>query len=72
MRRLAVVRGSLLRLESRRGLTLDEFLQDVDSQDVVLRHLQLAVQACLDCASHVLTESGWELPGNTLSVLMRK
>lgn len=74
LRRLAVVRGSLQRLHSKQGLSQEEFLQDADAQDVVLRHLQLAIQACLDCASHIISENGWELPGHsggTFAVLAR-
>ena len=74
LRRLAVTRGCLQRLESKRTWTLPEFLSDADTQDVVLRNLQVAIQACLDCASHIISENGWELPGSsagTFGVLAR-
>lgn len=74
LRRLAVTRGCLQRLQSKRALTESEFLADADAQDVVLRNLQVATQACLNCASHIISEQGWELPGSnvgTFGVLAR-
>ena len=74
LRRLAVTRGCLQRIETKRPWTLVEFLADADAQDVVLRNLQVAIQACLDCASHIISEKGWELPGSsvgTFQVLAR-
>ncbi len=74
LRRLAVTRGCLQRIQSKRGLSLAQFLADADAQDVVLRNLQVAIQACLDCASHIISEQGWELPGSnagTFGVLAR-
>ncbi len=74
LRRLAVTRGCLQRIESKRPLSLSQFLADADAQDVVLRNLQVAIQACLDCASHLISEQGWELPGSsvgTFGVLAR-
>ena len=74
LRRLAVTRGCLQRIQSKRDLSESQFLADPDAQDVVLRNLQVAIQACLDCASHIISEQGWELPGSnvgTFGVLAR-
>ncbi|MEW6283517.1 MAG: DUF86 domain-containing protein [Candidatus Eremiobacterota bacterium] len=68
LRRVSVVRGCLQRLDSKRTLTRAEFLADADAQDVVLRNLQVAIQACMDAASHVVTDCGWELPGTTAGI----
>jgi uncharacterized protein YutE (UPF0331/DUF86 family) len=58
LRRLAVTRGCLQRIQSKQALSQSQFLADADAQDVVLRNLQVAIQACLDCASHIISEEG--------------
>ncbi len=63
LRRLASVRHCLERLDSKRTLVQEEFLRDLDAQDVVLRNLQVGIQAALDIALHIIRDSGWELPG---------
>lgn len=68
LRRLTVIRHSLARLESKQGLTREAFLADADAQDVVLRNLQVGVQACLDAGLHIIQDSGWELPGASVVV----
>lgn len=45
-----------------------EFLADPDAQDVVLRNLQVGIQAALDIALHIVRDEGWELPGQTTAV----
>ncbi|MBI3929760.1 MAG: DUF86 domain-containing protein [Armatimonadetes bacterium] len=67
LRRLATIRHSLDRLKSKRELSRAEFLADPDAQDVVLRHLQVGVQAALDAAFHVIRDAGWELPGASVA-----
>ena len=60
---MALVRHCLERLGTKTGLTEAEFLADADAQDVVLRNLQVGIQAILDIGLHVVRDEGWELPG---------
>lgn len=64
LRRLAVTRGCLQRIQTKQSVRQTQGLTDLDAQDVVLRNLQVAIQACLDCASHIVSEESWELPGS--------
>lgn len=69
-----MIRHGLSRLREKQGVELETFLGDPDIQDVVLHNLQLAVQAALDAALHVISDSGWELPrtgGGAFEVLAR-
>lgn len=65
-RRMATVRHCLDRLETKTGLSRDEFLASLDAQDVVLRNLQVGVQAAIDIALHVVRDEGWEMPGSSV------
>lgn len=63
-KRLSGVREHLARLSTRQGLTLEQFIEDPDSQDVVLHNLQLAIQGCIDVGAHVIADEGWGVPGS--------
>ena len=63
LRRMSVIRHCLERLSSKEVLSEQEFLVDADAQDVVLRNLQVGVQAALDIALHVVRDENWQLPG---------
>lgn len=61
-KRMERVEECLKRLERKRRLTIEEFLKDTDAQDVVLHNLQVAIEACVDIGSHIISEKGWEVP----------
>jgi len=63
-KRISGVREHLARLGTRQGLTLEQFLQEPDSQDVVLHNLQLAIQGCIDVGAHVIADEGWGVPAS--------
>ena len=50
----------------------DEFLADVQGRDLTAFYVQLAIQECIDLASHWVSESGWPPPedaGSAFDVL---
>lgn len=60
-KRIERIEGCLKKLERKKRLTLDEFLSDSDSQDVVLYNFQIAIDGCLDIGSHLIAERGWRV-----------
>jgi len=50
----------LLTIE-RMSFTLEELLSDIDIQHLIERRLQLAIETCIDIASHIAAEQ--KLPG---------
>ncbi len=50
------------RLESKRGITLDEFLENWEVHSAILRELQVAIEMCIDIGNHIIAEMGWESP----------
>jgi uncharacterized protein YutE (UPF0331/DUF86 family) len=49
-------------LDGKKGVSEVEFLLSTDHQYVVLHALQLAIQAALDLATHVIADEGWNVP----------
>ncbi len=44
---------------------------DQDTLDLLSFHLMLAIQLCLDCASHIISDEGWP-PAGTLAESFRR
>ena len=61
-RRLAILERRLARLRRLRQLDRATYLDDLDAQALVERHLQVAIQAAIDVALHVVAEAGGSAP----------
>ena len=53
------------RIRQKRGLSLDAFLNDIDCQESILFNVQMAIQNCVDIASHVVGDEELGVPGST-------
>jgi uncharacterized protein YutE (UPF0331/DUF86 family) len=60
----ASVRSHLDRIAAKTDSGLQDFLSDVDRQDIVAFNLHLAVESCIDIAAHIISENGWGVPGS--------
>ena len=49
-------------LEDYVGESLEEFTQDVAHYELALRHIQIAIQACLDIAKHIVAAKSFKRP----------
>lgn len=58
----------LKRIESKRNIALDEFLNDMDLQDILLFNLQVAIQNCIDMASHIISDENLGIAGSTSEI----
>ncbi len=63
--KISSVKKHLNRVKKQAGITLSEFLNDVDAQDIILFNLQLAIQNCIDIAAHIISEEVMEVAGST-------
>ena len=59
------VKKRLHRIVSKRQRDIESFKDDLDSQEIVLFNLQMAIQDCIDIAAHIISEEGWGVPGST-------
>jgi uncharacterized protein YutE (UPF0331/DUF86 family) len=62
LRKLMRFRCALRRLQQHEQLDQAAFLCNEDLQDIVCHNLQVALQACIDVASHVIADEGWRPP----------
>lgn len=59
------VEHHLRRIREKRVLSLEEFLVDLDCQEILLFNLQMAVQNCIDIAAHIISEEELGIAGST-------
>lgn len=60
-KRLRLLEGYLKKLYAiRQRVTLEAFLADDDTQDIVERNLHLAIESVLDIGQHIIASSGWK------------
>lgn len=56
------INANLERLVQKKNISLQEFKANIDLQDIILHNLQLAIQGCVDIASHIISDEGWTVP----------
>ncbi|MCP2520368.1 DUF86 domain-containing protein [Candidatus Aminicenantes bacterium AC-335-B20] len=61
-KRLERLEESLKRLRSKQKVSMEEFVKNWEIQDIVLREFEVAIEACVDIASHIISEKGWKPP----------
>ena len=65
----------LARIREKTPATKEQFLEDYDSQDLVMKNLERAVQVCVDVANHILSDKDSPPPASmamAFSFLNRK
>ena len=73
-RKLAELSEYVTQASEYRDLTAEKYRADWKTQRIVERTLQMAIEACLDVASHVLTDRGLRAPSTyaeTFEVLVQ-
>jgi len=60
----ASVSAHLDRIAAKTDSGLEDFLSEVDRQDIVAFNLHIAVESCIDIAAHIISENGWGVPGS--------
>jgi uncharacterized protein YutE (UPF0331/DUF86 family) len=62
LRKLADVDQYLLQLGEYRDISVEQYRGDWKSQRIIERTLQLAIETCMDVASHVIADRGLRIP----------
>lgn len=60
--KLGYIATNLAILDGKKSVSEPEFVLNTDCQYVVLHALQLAIQAALDLATHIIADEGWDVP----------
>lgn len=69
LKRLERIEESLRRLESMRKHTLEEFVNNWQIPDAVIRNLQVAIEGCADIGNHLIAIKNWETPEDYVSII---
>ena len=56
------IQNCLQRLKEKQHISETELKGSADLQDIIVHNLQLAIQGCIDVASHVVSDEGWAVP----------
>ncbi len=62
LRKLADLDQYLAQVSEYRGVTVAEYRRDWKIQRIVERTLQMAIEACVDVASHIIADRGLRVP----------
>ncbi|WP_051409087.1 DUF86 domain-containing protein [Syntrophorhabdus aromaticivorans] len=57
--KISSIRRRLARLKGMKDVNEEVLRMNLDTQDIVLHNLQLAIQACVDIGSHIISDEGW-------------
>ena len=60
-----IVKKHLNRIQEKRQVDLNTFLADLDRQEIIVFNFQMALQNCIDMASHIISDKGLGVPGST-------
>lgn len=70
--RIKKVYNCVQRLERYRKLSLEQYIENRDAQDIVERNFQVAIQACMDMANYIVARKRLPVPeneGNVFTIL---
>ncbi|MBI2525434.1 MAG: DUF86 domain-containing protein [Candidatus Rokubacteria bacterium] len=62
LRKLADLDQYLVQVSEYRGITVEEYRRDWKIQRIVERTLQMAIEVCVDVASHIIADRGLRVP----------
>jgi len=55
----------LQRIKKKIAVSQDEFLGDLDLQEIILFNLQMAIQNCVDLSAHIISDEELGIAGST-------
>ena len=58
------VKRYLNRIKQKRNTDLEAFTKDIDCQEIILFNLQMAIQNCMDIASHIISQEDLGVAGS--------
>ncbi len=61
--KVAAVRDATARVRTVLPASVEAFVADRTTREVVTLNIFVAIQACLDLAAHWLADAGWDMPG---------
>ena len=62
--KITTIEKCLNKVKEKRLSSINEFMVDEDSQDIVLFNLMQAIQGCVDMAAHIVSDEGYGMAGS--------
>ena len=59
------VETCLKRIQKKTPEVMEQFLDDLDRQEIILFNLQMAIQNCIDMAAHIVSDQEMGVAGST-------
>ncbi|MGB9613603.1 MAG: type VII toxin-antitoxin system HepT family RNase toxin, partial [Candidatus Margulisiibacteriota bacterium] len=71
MEQIKIIEDDLKKLKEKSDLSLEQYLQDEDSQDVVERRFQTSIESCINIGNHLISQLDLKMPEDYASVFYR-
>ncbi len=68
LRKIERIETYLKQLRPRKEPGADRFIKDKDLQSIILFNLIQSIQTCIDIGTHIISDSGWEMPGSQAEI----
>jgi uncharacterized protein YutE (UPF0331/DUF86 family) len=68
LRKIERIEIYLKQIRQKKDSGIEKFKKDKDLQSIVLFNLLQSIQACIDIGSHIISDSGWEVPGSQADI----
>jgi uncharacterized protein YutE (UPF0331/DUF86 family) len=68
LRKIHSIELYLTQIKKKRDVGIEAFEKDKDLQSIILFNLIQSIQSCIDIGMHIISDSGWELPGTQADI----
>jgi len=68
LRKIERVETYLKQIIQKKDPGIEKFERDKDLQSIILFNLIQSIQTCIDIGTHVVSDSGWEMPGSQAEI----
>lgn len=68
LRKIDRIETYLKQIRQKKDPGIEAFKKDKDIQGIVLFNLIQSIQSCIDIGTHIISDSGWEMPGSQADI----
>lgn len=68
LRKIDRIETYLKQIRQKKDPGIEVFKKEKDLQGIVLFNLIQSIQSCIDIGTHIISDSGWEMPGSQADI----
>lgn len=68
LRKIDRIETYLKQIRQKKDPGIEAFKKEKDLQGIVLFNLIQSIQSCIDIGTHIISDSGWEMPGSQADI----